>query len=130
MRSLAAPSAIDPIGNMFLFGIFSGEGRPVMPIAPLGIVTNALRGPAGHHLGCSGNMFDGAVTPEQPLAQAVMAVAERGLPRDNCVCGIFERNPDRVRPLAAVFLLENTPGHKSRARLRQIERGHDSSNLA
>src|SRR5260370_41916124 len=110
-------------------GIVSGGGWPIMAIDVLGIRTNAPPGTAGPNSGCSGNMFDGAVTAEQPLAQAVMAVAESGLPRDNCVCGIFERSHDRVRHLASVFLRENTPGHKRCAGLRQIERGHDPTDL-
>ena len=100
-----------------------------MPIGLLRIITNALCRPSGHHVGCSGYVFDRAVTSEQALAQAVMAVAESGLPGDNRVRGIFERDNNRVRHLASVFLGEHTPGHERCAGFRQIERGHDPGDL-
>src|SRR6202158_1782297 len=102
---------------MVLIRRFSGERCPFTPVDLLRIITNALGRLSGHHVGCPGYMFDGAVTPEQALAQTVMAVAETGLPRDDCVCGIFQRGHDRDRHLATVFFRKHTPSHVRYTRL-------------
>src|SRR5437588_679820 len=114
---------------MILIRGLSGKRSPFTPVGLLRIIANALCRLSGYHVGCSGYMLDGAVTSEQPLAQAVMTVAESGLPRDNRVWGIVERSHDRVWHLASVFLGEHATGHERCARFRQIERGHDPSDL-
>src|ERR1700674_5451209 len=114
---------------MVLIRRFSGERRAFTTVGLLRIITNALRRLSGHHVGCSEYMFDGAVTPEQALPQAVMTVAESGLPGYACVCGSFERGHDRVRYLTTVFLPKHTPCLLRSGRLRQIQRGQEPSDL-
>src|SRR6266699_2636766 len=91
---------------MILIRSFSGKRSPFTPVGLLREITNALCGPSARHVGYPGYMFDGAVASEQALAQTVMAVAESGLPSDNCVRGIFERNYNRVRNFSSVYLAD------------------------
>src|SRR5438034_164079 len=109
IRDLTGTHAIDPIGHMILIRSLSGKCSPFTPVGLLRKITNVLSRPSGRHVGYPGYMFDGAVASEQALAQAVTAVAESGLPGDNCVRGIFERNYNRVRHFASVFLGEHAP---------------------
>src|SRR5439155_3552279 len=81
------------------------------------------------HIGFHPPVLDSAVTAEEALAQAVMAVAKRGLPGDHQVVWEIECNRDRVRHLTAILFGEYSSRHICRGWQRQVECSHNPRDL-
>src|SRR6266852_8120279 len=72
---LPRANAIYPVGHMVLVRRAAGKSFAVRPVYLLGIVTRAFLRAASDHLVRAGNMLDGAIATQQPLAQPIPAVA-------------------------------------------------------
>src|SRR5437016_14000576 len=75
----------------------------VRTIHPLRKIVRGRAGLARDHVGGSRNMFHCAAASENALTQAVMTVAESGLPGNDEVWRKVESNNDRIGYFAAVL---------------------------
>src|SRR5262249_44705721 len=101
--SFATAHALDPIGHVILVLGLSCQRSSARSVHIFRIVADIFSFFSACHLGSCPSMLDRAIASQNALAEIVVAIAKRGLPRPHQVVREIESDDNCVRYFAAIL---------------------------